>query len=123
MISDKKNGNRPREKRKRVEEVKTNEKKQKTNKGQMKQLSMQSAHNIPNNILFVQNLPDATTDMMLSMLFQQFPGFREVRMVESRPGIAFIEFENEHQAGMALNGLQGFHISPTNAMHVSYANK
>ncbi len=32
-----------------------------------------------NKILFVQNLPEATTDQMLSMLFQQFPGFMEVR--------------------------------------------
>lgn len=29
----------------------------------------------PNKILFVQNLPDATTDMMLSMLFQQYVSF------------------------------------------------
>jgi U2 small nuclear ribonucleoprotein B'' len=33
----------------------------------------------PNKILFVQNLPEATTGQMLSMLFQQFPGFKEVR--------------------------------------------
>ena len=34
----------------------------------------------PNKILFVQNLPEATTDAMLGLLFQQFPGFREVRL-------------------------------------------
>lgn len=33
----------------------------------------------PNKILFVQNLPEATNSQMLSMLFQQFPGFKEVR--------------------------------------------
>lgn len=33
----------------------------------------------PNKILFVQNLPEASTDAMLGMLFQQFPGFIEVR--------------------------------------------
>lgn len=33
----------------------------------------------PNKILFVQNLPEASTDAMLGMLFQQFPGFKEVR--------------------------------------------
>lgn len=32
----------------------------------------------PNKILFVENLPEATNSAMLSMLFQQFPGFREV---------------------------------------------
>ena len=33
----------------------------------------------PNNILFLTNLPEETTEMMLTMLFNQFPGFREVR--------------------------------------------
>jgi len=33
----------------------------------------------PNKILFAQNLPEATTGQMLSMLFQQYPGFMEVR--------------------------------------------
>jgi U2 small nuclear ribonucleoprotein B'' len=33
----------------------------------------------PNKILFVQNLPHATTDAMLELLFQQFPGFKEVK--------------------------------------------
>ncbi|VVA25245.1 PREDICTED: U1 small nuclear ribonucleo [Prunus dulcis] len=46
----------------------------------------------PNNILFVQNLPQDTTPMMLQMLFCQYPGFKEVRMVETKPGIAFVEF-------------------------------
>jgi hypothetical protein len=33
----------------------------------------------PNKTLFVQGLPEATTDQMLQMLFAQFPGFKEVR--------------------------------------------
>jgi hypothetical protein len=33
----------------------------------------------PNKILFAQNLPEATTGQMLSMLFNQYPGFVEVR--------------------------------------------
>jgi hypothetical protein len=32
----------------------------------------------PNKTLFVQGLPEATTDAMLQMLFAQFPGFKEV---------------------------------------------
>ncbi|CAD7699815.1 unnamed protein product [Ostreobium quekettii] len=77
----------------------------------------------PNKILFIQNLPEATNERMLSMLFQQFPGFKEVRMAEARPGIAFVEFENEGQAGVALEGLQGFKILPNHAMNVSYAKQ
>ena len=39
----------------------------------------------PNNILFVQNLPEATSDQMLGMLFQQFPGYKEARPVAHPP--------------------------------------
>lgn len=60
---------------------------------------------------------------MLSMLFQQFPGFKEVRMVDGRPGIGFVEFENDMQASVALSGLQGFKITPTHPMAVSYAKQ
>jgi len=75
----------------------------------------------PNKILFVENLPEQTTDLMLSMLFQQFPGFKEVRMVSGKSGIAFVEFENEIEAGVALGGLQHFKITPTHLMVISYA--
>jgi len=77
----------------------------------------------PNKILFVENLPEQTNEMMLSMLFQQFPGFKEVRLVEGKPGISFVEFENEIKAGVAMNGLQHFKITPTNLMVISYAKK
>ena len=60
---------------------------------------------------------------MLSMLFQQFPGFKEVRMVEAKPGIALVEFTAETQASVALQGLQGFKINPTHSMTLSYAKK
>jgi U2 small nuclear ribonucleoprotein B'' len=58
---------------------------------------------------------------MLAMLFKQFPGYKEARTVEARPGIAFIEFESAAQAGVALAGLQGFKVTPTHAMALSYA--
>lgn len=77
----------------------------------------------PNEILFVQGLPGATTAAMLSMLFQQFPGFKEVRMVEAKPGIAFVEFETDAQASVALSGLQGFKINPTHSMTLAFAAK
>ena len=34
---------------------------------------------------------------MLSMLFKQFAGFKEVRLVDARPGIAFVEYDNDMQ--------------------------
>lgn len=64
----------------------------------------------PNNILFVQNLPDDFDKDALSSIFNRFEGFREVRMVPGRSGIAFVEYEaesgaitaKENTAGMAL---------------------
>lgn len=75
----------------------------------------------PNKLLFVENLPAATNDRMLMKLFQQFPGFQEVRMVESKPGIAFVEFENDLQSSVAMSGLQGFKVTPQNQMQISFA--
>lgn len=46
----------------------------------------------PNNILFVQNLPHRTTPMMLQVLFCQYYGFKQVRTVEAKHGIAFVEY-------------------------------
>lgn len=50
-----------------------------------------NAEQPPNQILFLTNLPDETNEMMLSMLFNQFPGFKEVRLVPGRHDIAFVE--------------------------------
>ncbi|KAF6155561.1 hypothetical protein GIB67_004555 [Kingdonia uniflora] len=77
----------------------------------------------PNTILFIQNLPHETTPMMLQMLFCQYPGFKEVRMVEAKPGIAFVEYGDEMQATIAMAGLQGFKITQQNPMVITYAKK
>lgn len=77
----------------------------------------------PNNILFIQNLPYETTSMMLEVLFKQYPGFREVRMIEAKPGIAFVEFEDDNQSSIAMQALQGFKITPQNPMSITYAKK
>lgn len=74
-----------------------------------------------NKLLFVENLPAATTDKMLMKLFEQFPGFKEVRMVEAKPGIAFVEFETDMQSSVAMAGLQNFKVTPTNQMQISFA--
>jgi RNA recognition motif-containing protein len=78
---------------------------------------------LPNPILFVENLPDQVNEMMLSMLFQQFPGFKEVRLVPGKAGIAFVEFESESQSSVAMAGLQSFKITPTNLMKITYAKR
>ena len=96
----------------------------------------------PNQILFLTNLPEETNEMMLSMLFNQvdnyqqfakwvtfllflfqFPGFKEVRLVPGRQDIAFVEFETEMQLAAARDALQGFKITPTTAIKISFAKK
>lgn len=77
----------------------------------------------PNKILFVENLPEQCTEIMLSMLFRQFPGFKETRMIEGKKGIAFVEFEDENQSGAAMTGLQHFEIIPNHLTVISYAKK
>lgn len=77
----------------------------------------------PNNILFLTNLPEDSDEAMLSMLFNQFSGYREVRMVPGRHDIAFVEFSNEMEAGSAKHGLQGFNIRPGKPIRITFAKK
>jgi U2 small nuclear ribonucleoprotein B'' len=48
--------------------------------------------------------------MMLAMLFRQYPGFVEVRLVPGKTDIAFVEFADESQASVAKEGLNGFKV-------------
>jgi len=77
----------------------------------------------PNMILFIQQLPDDVTQDALASLFRQYPGFKEVRMVPGKRDIAFVEYENEMQAGVAKEGLQGFQITPENSVKITFARK
>lgn len=61
--------------------------------------------------------------IVLSMLFNQFSDFKEVHLVPRQHNIAFEEFDNEMQAGAALDALQGFKITHNNAMKISSAKK
>ncbi|XP_034534778.1 U2 small nuclear ribonucleoprotein B'' [Notolabrus celidotus] len=85
--------------------------------------AVQVPDNPPNYILFLNNLPEETNEMMLSMLFNQFPGFKEVRLVPGKHDISFVEFESDTQAGVAKDALQGFRITATCAMKITYAKK
>lgn len=76
----------------------------------------------PNRTLFVENLPTEATDTMLSMLFRQYPGFQEVRLIPGR-NVAFVDYQNEYQAGMAMQGLQGFAMTPEVKLNLTYARK
>ncbi|KAF8933554.1 hypothetical protein BGZ47_010819 [Haplosporangium gracile] len=77
-----------------------------------------------NSILFLQNLPqEATVEAQLVSLFQQYPGFKEVRMVPGKKGIAFVEYDNEYYSAAAKTALADYQIGPEHKMKVTFARK
>ncbi|EAW13059.1 small nuclear ribonucleoprotein U)1a,U)2b [Aspergillus clavatus NRRL 1] len=61
----------------------------------------------PNKILFLRDLPDSADQDSLTAVFGRFEGFREVRLVPGRKGIAFVEYENESGAISAKEATSG----------------
>jgi U2 small nuclear ribonucleoprotein B'' len=78
---------------------------------------------LPSSILFAQNLPADCTAEALGYLFKVHVGFKEVRMVPGKAGIAFIEFDDEIKATTALQSLNGFKLTPTDSMSLSFAKR
>ncbi|GFP58206.1 hypothetical protein ACSS6W_005392 [Trichoderma asperelloides] len=61
----------------------------------------------PNKILFIQNVPDEYDIDGLNAIFGRFDGFREIRLVPGRRGIAFVEYQNEQGAITAKENTAG----------------
>lgn len=55
-------------------------------------------------------------------VYSQFEGFREVRMVPGRKGIAFVEYDTEGQAGMAKVNTSKF-VMEDRQVSVTYQRK
>lgn len=103
------------------------------------QLAREGEPQPPNPILFVQGLPNEADVTMLEMLFTQYvsfilacsfsslvhryDGFERVRLIAGKPGIAFIDFGTEFQAGKAKDALQKFKITPEHPMLINYARQ
>ena len=64
------------------------------------------------SILVAKDLPTNITQENLTILFQQCRGFKEVRKPDGR-NIAFIEFHDTIEAGMALKQFNGFILNST----------
>jgi U2 small nuclear ribonucleoprotein B'' len=75
-----------------------------TKKTRPAQSHIPAQHLPPNKVLFLQSLHDSDTKETLVAIYIKFDGFREVRMVPGRKGIAFVEYDTEGQAGMAKAG-------------------
>lgn len=61
----------------------------------------------PNKILFLRELPESYGKTELAAIFQRYPGYREVRLVPGRKGIAFVEYEGEEGAIAAKEATAG----------------
>jgi RNA recognition motif-containing protein len=78
-------------------------------------------HQVPNAILFVQNLPEGTTEQALVALFSPFPGFKEVRLVPGKMDIAFVEYETDGDSMQAKQSLHGFRMTADTEIKVTFA--
>jgi RNA recognition motif-containing protein len=75
----------------------------------------------PNKILFLQNLSKDMDVEALTAIFARFEGFREVRLVPSRQGIAFVEYVSEQQAIKAKEATANMVVGKEGkAMKVTY---
>jgi RNA recognition motif-containing protein len=77
----------------------------------------------PNNILFIQNLPEETTQDDLREVFEVHAGLVEIRTIPSKKDIAFVEFADEAAATVAKDALHNFKIDGETKMKVTYARK
>ncbi|CAH1758217.1 7749_t:CDS:2 [Entrophospora sp. SA101] len=77
----------------------------------------------PNNILFLQNLPNDITGAVLTSLFEQYSGFKEVRSIHPAKGIAFVEYDTEPQAMVAKEALSNHQMGPDHKLKITYAKK
>ncbi|KPI38173.1 uncharacterized protein AB675_1139 [Cyphellophora attinorum] len=75
----------------------------------------------PNKTLFLRDLPEDYDQDGLSRIFSRFEGFKEVRMVPGRKGIAFVEYEAEAGAISAKEATAGMQLGDEGkAIRVTY---
>lgn len=67
---------------------------------------------LPNKILFIQNIPQGIGQEQITTAFRQFPQLVEVRMIPNRPDLAFVEYESEQAANTARAALDRYEMLP-----------
>ncbi len=80
-----------------------------------------TTYNPPNRMLFVEGLPSTVLPDEIEFLFALSPGYIETRVVAAR-GVAFVEFDTDHSASVAMNKLQGKEMNGTK-ITINYARK
>jgi len=77
----------------------------------------------PNKILFLQNLPENTSQQSLIELFSQYPGLVEVRMIPTKKDIAFVEYGDEASSGVAKDALHNYKLDGEQKIKITFARK
>lgn len=75
----------------------------------------------PSSFLLAKHLPSECNDMMLAMLFRQYSGYKEVKSFGG--GLAAIEFGNESEATLALKGLNGFKLTTSATLDLTFGER
>lgn len=86
-------------------------------------LQMPDEYLPPNNVLFVQNLPEGTTQDDLRDVFEQYAGLVEIRTIAAKKDIAFVEYTDETASAVAKDALHNFKIDGETKMKVTFARK
>ncbi|KAF2165002.1 hypothetical protein M409DRAFT_24903 [Zasmidium cellare ATCC 36951] len=73
----------------------------------------------PNKVLLLRDLPEDYGKEQIQAIFQRYPGFKEVRTVPGRKGIAFAEYEDETGAIAAKEAMNGVTLGE-NTIRVTY---
>lgn len=64
----------------------------------------------PNKTLFLRELPEDYSKEALIAIFSRYPGFKELRMVPGRKGIAFAEYEEADAAVKVKEATSGMQL-------------
>ncbi|GFE53043.1 U1 small nuclear ribonucleoprotein [Babesia ovis] len=80
-----------------------------------------STRGMPNRTLFVEGLPEGVGISDVNVIFANSIGFQEARVIAARR-VAFIDFDNEFNAGYAMQALQG-HVMENSTLRISYAKR
>ena len=70
-------------------------------------------------MLFLRELPEDYGKDMLTAIWRRFPGFKEVRVVPGRKGIAFVEYQDEEGAVQAKEATESMTLGDK-AIRVTY---
>ncbi|EDO07975.1 RNA recognition motif domain containing protein [Babesia bovis T2Bo] len=79
------------------------------------------ARGLPNRTLFVEGLPEGVSLADVNAVFARSVGFQEARVIAARK-VAFIDFDNEFNAGCAMQALQE-HPMGDSTLRISYAKR